>query len=313
MQHTPVLLWEVLSFLQPQPGQTFVDGTVGLGGHAEAILRATAPDGRMIAIDRDKRNLELARERLLSFRDRVVLVEESFGRVKDICYERGFHSIHGALLDLGFSSAHIEDARRGFSFQSEGPLDMRYDTDGELTAEMVVNRYPEEELARIFHAYGEERASRRVAKAVVVARKKVRFTTTTQLADFVAQVLPRRGRLHPATKVFQALRIEVNKELEEIDRALPDLLDLLVPGGRLAVITFHSVEDRLVKQMFRRFVDAGSARTLTKHVIKPTLEEMQENPRARSAKLRVLERYDLEISHHHRRGKNPQGGSDGLG
>ncbi len=285
--HEPVLLDEVIHYLDPKPKEHFIDGTVGLGGHAKEILKRTLPEGRLLGIDRDAENLERARKRLAEFQDRVILVQDSYANTKKYAYDYGFDQVDGILLDLGFSSVHIEKPDRGFSFQTEGPLDMRYDQRQELTAKTIVNTWNEEELAKIFRQFGEERHARQIARAIVANRKDMEIRTTGQLAELVASVIPRRGKLHPATRVFQALRIAVNDELGELQRALPDLVDLLAPGGRLAVISFHSLEDRIVKQFMN---SQHELRILTKRVVKPTQEEIKKNPRARSAKLRVAER-----------------------
>lgn len=297
LTHTPVLLKETLELLCPQPGQTFVDGTVGLGGHAAAVWQRIAPNGRLLAIDRDEQNLKLAQKNLSSFGEGITFVQDSYAEVKNIAYEHGLSSARGILLDLGYSSSHVENASRGFSFQAEGPLDMRYDQSQTVTAEGIVNGWTTDELAEIFRKYGEESQARRIAKAIFQARHKERFTTTKQLADFISELMPRRGRIHPATKIFQALRIAVNDELGELERALPDLVDLLESGGVLAIITFHSLEDRLVKNFIKDQALRGVGDNLTKRVIKPSLEEVRSNPRARSAKLRGFRKYDASHSH----------------
>jgi 16S rRNA (cytosine1402-N4)-methyltransferase len=287
--HIPVLLDEVLNALKPKQNDTLVDGTVGQGGHAEKILDLTSPNGRLLAIDRDTRNLSVAKERLARFGHRASFVHGSYAEAPEIADREGFRQVDGILLDLGFSSAHIEDASRGFSFQNDGPLDMRYDTNQELTAETIVNTWSEEELANLFRTLGEEPRSRAVARAIVEGRQTERLTTTMDLSQLVGAVLGRHGKLHPATRTFQALRIAVNDELGELERALPNLVALLRPGGRIAIITFHSLEDRLVKKFFVD-QDAKTIKNLTKKVIKPGAEEIRRNPRARSAKLRVAER-----------------------
>lgn len=284
--HIPVLLDEVLTFLAPKPEEHFIDGTVGLGGHATEILQRTLPDGRLLGFDRDARNLAIANKHLYEFKDRVVLVNDSYSNAKTHAHQHGFDSVDGILLDLGFSSVHIEDADRGFSFQREGPLDMRYDTRQELTAKEIVNTWSEEELARIFRQLGEERHARQIAEAIAGQRVNEEIGSTADLAELVATVIPRRGKIHPATRVFQALRLAVNDELGELERALPELVSLLKPGGRLAIISFHSLEDRIVKQFFKKEHEK-SLTVLTKRVVKPTEEEINQNPRSRSAKLRV--------------------------
>jgi 16S rRNA (cytosine1402-N4)-methyltransferase len=266
----------------------FIDGTVGQGGHAEQIL-ASLPGCRLLGFDRDPVNLSIAKKRLERFSDGLTLVHDSYANVLKHAYVHGFTEVDGILLDLGFSSAHVDEPTRGFSFAHEGPLDMRYDRDGELTAETIVNAWSEEELARIFRVYGEEPAAGMLASTICAARQDERITTTSQLAELVASVIPRRGKTHPATRVFQALRIAVNDELGELERALPALVGLLKPGGRLAIISFHSLEDRLVKR-FIASQESGTLHSLTKHVIAPSEEEVRRNPRSRSAKLRVAER-----------------------
>lgn len=282
--HIPVLLDEVLTYLAPKPKEHFIDGTVGLGGHAREILKRTLPDGRLLGIDRDASNLAVARGRLKEFGKRVILVNDSYANVTAHAYDHGFDSVDGILLDLGFSSVHIEDPARGFSFQLEGPLDMRYDTRQECTAQQVVNEWSEEDLAKIFRKFGEERHARQIARAIIAARKDEEIRTTAALAELVASVVPRSGKVHPATRVFQSLRIAVNDELGELERALPEAVRLLKPGGRLAVISFHSLEDRIVKQFMN---SQRELQVVTKRVITPTIEEIKQNPRSRSAKLRV--------------------------
>ncbi len=283
-KHIPVLLQEVLTHLLPEPNQVFIDGTVGQGGHAEAIASHILPGGRLLAIDRDPVNLGIAKDRLASLGTSVVFVNDSYANVTEIAQKHDFNHVDGILLDLGYSSLHIEDATRGFSFQKEGPLDMRYDPSGELTAKIVVNEWYEEDLARTFRIYGEEVRSSEIAKEIVRARKIKPIETTTQLAEIVVGAMHGRGAIHPATKIFQALRIVVNDELGELERALPMCVDLLGEGGRLAIITFHSLEDRIVKNFFK---SQTQLEIVTKRPIAPTRAECKKNPRSRSAKLRV--------------------------
>ena len=287
--HIPVLLNEVLSALEPKSGGVFLDGTVGHGGHAEAILKRILPKGRLLAIDRDERNLEVARKRLAKDRARVVFVKDSYANALGHAERHGFFGCDGILLDLGFSSAHVDDASRGFSFLNEGPLDMRYDQSQELTAADILNSWTENDLAAIFRLYGEEPEAARYAKTIAQARRQHRFATTMDLAAHIELVTPRRGKIHPATRVFQALRIVVNEELAELERALPMMVGLLKPGGRLAIITFHSLEDRIVKQFFQSQKN-HTLKILNKHVIAPSEEEQMRNPRSRSAKLRAAEK-----------------------
>ncbi|MGQ9786293.1 MAG: 16S rRNA (cytosine(1402)-N(4))-methyltransferase RsmH [Anaerolineae bacterium] len=304
--HIPVLKREVLEALNPQPGQWFIDGTIGTGGHAQAILEATAPDGRLLGLDADPFALEVARRNLKIYGDRAYLVHANFVDLADVARRCGFFPVHGVLLDLGVSSLQLETAERGFSFQTEGPLDMRYDPRSTITACTLVNNLSEEELAELLHRFGEERHSRAIARAIRQARP---ITTTMQLAEVVTRAVGgRRGaRLHPATRTFQALRIAVNNELEALARVLPSAVSLLAPGGRLAVISFHSLEDRIVKEFFVREAKdcicpptsypmqctcghRATLRIITKKPIVASLEEIKMNVRARSAKLRVAER-----------------------
>jgi len=286
--HIPVLLQEVLTYLKPEPKTVWLDGTVGLGGHSEALLTRVLPEGRLLAMDRDPRNLAMAKQRLSAFTDAVIFVCDSFAQAKSHAYAHGFTSFDGILLDLGFSSAHLQDASRGFSFLASGPLDMRYDPSSQtLTAQEIVNTWSEDQIARIFRVYGEELKARRFAQAIVKERTKHPLTTTTQLADLIEQEVGHRGKIHPATQIFQALRIAVNDELGELERALPDLVELLKPGGRIAIISFHSLEDRIVKTFFQQ---CSQLNVVTKKPVTATQTEIKQNPRARSAKLRVAEK-----------------------
>ncbi len=287
MDHIPVLLGEVSEYLKPEPNHLLIDGTVGLGGHAQALLPRVLPGGRLLGIDKDADNLEIARQRLSRFGESVVLVRDSYANIKTHAHAHQFHSVNSILLDLGFSSVHVDDPDRGFSFRQDGPLDMRYDRSQELTAKMVVNEWSIEELARIFRQYGEEKKARQIAEAIVSARAQTPFSSTTQLAAMIAQTQRQRGRIHPATKIFQALRIVVNDELGELERVLPDCVDLLQVGGRLAIISFHSLEDRIIKQFFKSH---SVLKVVSKRPITASQEEVKKNPRARSAKLRVAEK-----------------------
>ncbi|PJA45240.1 16S rRNA (cytosine(1402)-N(4))-methyltransferase [Candidatus Uhrbacteria bacterium CG_4_9_14_3_um_filter_50_9] len=285
-QHIPVLLNEVMTHLDPKPNHLLIDGTVGQGGHAKAFLQRALPDGRLLGIDRDPSNLAIAHEHLASFGDNVILVQDTYANAKAHAYAHGFTSVHAILLDIGFSSLHVDDPSRGFSFSLEGPLDMRYDRSGGLTAGEMVNTWSEDELAKMFRVYGEERNARFIAEKIVEQRGNEPFVTTKQLAAFIEALIPRRGKTHPATKVFQALRISVNDELGELERALPELIELLAPGGRIAIISFHSLEDRIVKQFFK---EHPVLTVVTKRPVTGSREELRANPRARSAKLRVAQ------------------------
>jgi len=280
--HIPVLAAEVIEGLDLKAGKTIIDGTLGLGGHAALILDRTAPDGLLIGIDRDARNLESAKQNLAKYGDRVQYVHSSFSAMNTLGVQAD-----GVLLDLGFSSVHVDAAERGFSFQNDGPLDMRYDTRGELTAEAIVNSWSIDDLAAILRQLGEEPQARKIANAIFAARRAKRITSTVQLADVVSAVVPRRGKTHPATKTFQALRLAVNDELGEVQRGLEAAQAALKSGGMLAVITFHSLEDRIVKHWLR---DSDMFEVMSKKPIVPGRPEILSNPRARSAKLRLAKR-----------------------
>jgi len=286
--HTPVLLEEVLRQLQPRPGRVYVDGTVGGGGHAEEILRASAPDGRVIGLDWDEEAIAAARSRLGEYGARLQLVAANFRELGDVLARLQVAGVDGVLLDLGVSSRQLDEPARGFSFLRDGLLDMRMSQTISLTAREVLAAASEEELARIFFEYGEERRSRAIARRIVRERERHPIETTAQLAALVERVLgPKRGRLHPATRVFQALRIHVNRELDSLREGLAASVAALKPGGRLVVISFHSLEDRMVKWFFRQ---TPSLRVLTKKPVMAGEEECRVNPRARSAKLRAAEK-----------------------
>jgi len=303
--HVPVLFQAVLSGLQVKPGGRYVDATVGGGGHAAGVLEASSPDGRLLGLDRDPAALEVARGRLAAYAGRVVLVHSSFTCLKDVALARDFTNVDGVLFDLGLSSLQLADPARGFAFATDGPLDMRFDpTAGGPTAAQLVNRLSFDELRDLLFLYGEERQARRVAEAILAARP---VCTTRELAAIVAAAVGRRyrGRVHPATRTFQALRIAVNDELAALEAALPQAVELLAPGGRLVVISFHSLEDRLVKQFLRResrdcicppeapdcICDhRATLRVITRKPLRPSVDEVSANPRSRSARLRVAER-----------------------
>ena len=286
--HVPVLLAETLELLGVRPGGLWVDGTVGLGGHAEAVLRATAPAGRLRGFDRDSEALERARVRLLPFGDRVRLEHADYREIKE---RLAGEAADGILLDLGVVELQRRDAERGFSFQREGPLDMRMDRSERGSASELVNRMRESDLADLIHEFGEEPYSRRIARAIVRAREKAPIATTTELAEIVRRAAPksRRPGFHPATRTFQALRIRTNRELDGLEPALERMAECLRPAGRMAVIAFHSLEDRAAKQAFRALESRGF-RGLTRKPVRPGEPETRDNPRARSARLRALRR-----------------------
>jgi len=290
--HVPVMLAEVLEHLRPRPGEVFLDGTAGGGGHAAALLERIRPDGRLILLDRDQETLE----RLIA----------RFGRQGDVRYfhanfcdfdqalaEAGEERIDGALVDLGLSSLQLDEADRGFSFDRPGSLDMRFDRTDRLTADEIVNRWPAERLAAIFHEYGDQPFARRIARAMVEARRERPIRRTDELAEIVRAAVPaafrRSQRIHPATRVFQALRIAVNDELGSLERFLDKIFDYMKPGGRVAVIAFHSGEDRIVKNRFREAVESGRVCLPVAKPMTPSPEEVLANPRSRSARLRVAE------------------------
>jgi 16S rRNA (cytosine1402-N4)-methyltransferase len=307
-QHVPVLLLEVLEGLVVRPGGRYVDCTLGGGGHSAAILEA-AGAGRLLALDRDEAAIERATRRLASFGRRATLVHASFRDLAAIAEGHGFVPCDGVLLDLGLSSDQLSDPIRGFSFQLDGPLDMRFDRSGGATAAELVNTLSEEELADLLYRYGEERQSRRIARAIVGSRP---IESTSQLASIVGRALGRgHARIHPATRTFQALRIAVNDELACIEAGLGQAIEILAPGGRLAAISFHSLEDRVVKHTFRRESrdcicppDIPECRCdhrarvslVTRRPIQPSSTEIAANARARSAKLRIVERLPVSTA-----------------
>ncbi|MBA0088531.1 MAG: 16S rRNA (cytosine(1402)-N(4))-methyltransferase RsmH [Acidobacteria bacterium Pan2503] len=282
------MLREVLEWLRVKPNGTYIDATLGAAGHTEAIAR-NLTSGRLIGLDRDARALAMARERLKIFGTKVTVVEAAFSRIAEVARELGIPPADGVLADLGVSSMQLDQAARGFSFREAGPLDMRMSAEDELTAEEIVNRWPERELADLLYREADEHDSRRIARAIVRARP---IRDTAHLATTVAGVRRQWGRqrLHPATKTFLALRIAVNRELEELEQFLSRTPAAMNPGGRWVVLSYHSREDRLVKRAFHDGERAGTLSVLTKHVIQPTREEMARNPRSRSAKLRCAQR-----------------------
>lgn len=290
---------EVLSWLKPKDGEVFLDCTVGYCGHAESILESSAPSGIVIGIDRDVRAIEAGRKILERFGSRAVLIKGNFVELKHHLADRGISAVQGVLFDLGVSSPQIDEPSRGFSFQAEGPLDMRMDQSAGATAAEIVNRTDEVDLANLIYELGEERYSRRIARAIVRARANRLLETTSDLVSVIEAAVPahyRHGRIHCATRTFQALRIAVNQELEHLEPALRDAVDVLAPGGRLCVISFHSLEDRIVKHTFRALSAqaGGLLEILTKRPQFPTDEEISRNPRSRSAKLRVIQRMSKE-------------------
>lgn len=301
--HVPALLDEVIAGLQAQRGGYFADCTVGLGGHAAAILEKISPSGRLLGIDTDPEAIKVSQDKLSDYGEAVTLVNDDFVNLEAICRRYHFHPVDGILFDLGVSSLQLDTAERGFSFQLDAPLDMRFNPGQGLTASDIVNSFSEQELAKLIEKYGEERHSRRIARYIVQNRP---IATTVELAHLVEQASGgKRAKIHPATRTFMALRIAVNSELQNLELALKQTINLLRPGGRLTVLSYHSLEDRIVKQFMRCAASSclcppgtvvclcGHVPTLkliSRKVIKPTSLEIESNPRSRSAKLRIAER-----------------------
>jgi len=284
--HTAVLKKETLEVLDPKPGENFIDGTFGGGGHSLAILEKIAPNGRLLGIDQDPEIIK--RSRLLN--PGLILINDNFANLENIVRENSFSNVHGILLDLGFSSWHLEESGKGFSFQKDEPLDMRYGQNTELTAAEILNSWPGKEIEKILKEYGQERFAEKIALEIVKARTIKKITGTGQLAEIIKKAVPARygrQRIHPATKTFQALRITVNNELDNLKKVLPQAINILEAGGRLAIISFHSLEDKIVKNFFKENFQKGILEILTKKPILPSGEEIKSNLRARSAKLRA--------------------------
>jgi len=288
--HIPVLVEEVMTFLRCESGRTYVDATMGGGGHASEILKRTAPDGVVVGVEWDEEALSEARNRLMPFGDRVKIFRENYIQLPDLV---GAESVDGMLLDLGLSSIQLEKAERGFSFRGEGPLDMRMDQRMNCTAADLINRLSSEELEEILSRDGEERWAKRIARAIVHERERDPVRTTQTLRKIVYRAIPRRfhtRRIDPATRTFQAFRIRLNEELDNLGKILETGWKVLKRGGRICIISFHSLEDRMVKETFRRLEKEGELRILTRKPVVPSEEEQRRNPRSRSAKLRCAER-----------------------
>ena len=290
--HIPVLLHEVVDYCVPPPQSIFVDGTLGFGGHTEALLKVMSPDSTVIGLDRDPYALAQAKERLKPFEPRVQFVQNNFRHIDTVLSELNIPAVHGILLDIGISSYQVDNPERGFSFLKDGPLDMRMNPEDLTSAYDLINALSEKELVQIFKEYGEERYARKIAQRIVRERHRQPLETTTQLAKLVQSAVPSRGyqKIHPATRIFQALRIAVNAELESLEAVLEKCVHVLHPKGRIAIISFHSLEDRIVKHTFRQLEKTHLLTVLTKKPVRPSDEEIQNNPRARSARLRVAQR-----------------------
>ncbi|MBM3206208.1 MAG: 16S rRNA (cytosine(1402)-N(4))-methyltransferase RsmH [Candidatus Staskawiczbacteria bacterium] len=297
--HIPVLKKEVLEYLNPKTGENFIDCTIGEAGHSSEILERSSPNGKLLGIDLDKSQVERSNNSLADYKNRIIIVEDSYKNIKQIVEDKKFEKVDGILLDAGFSSRHIDDSGRGFSFRKDEPLDMRYSLDNDLTAEKIVNEYPEEEIEKILKYFGEEKFSRQISKNIVKARQAKRIKSTFELSDIIAGAIPmfaknkHRGlsiwaKAQIGARSFQALRIAVNNELDSLEKFLPDALEVLETGGRLVVISFHSLEDRIVKNFFQENKKLNKLEILTKKPIVATDSEILENPRSRSAKLRAI-------------------------
>ncbi|MCJ7814013.1 MAG: 16S rRNA (cytosine(1402)-N(4))-methyltransferase RsmH [Candidatus Atribacteria bacterium] len=299
--HIPVLTEEILNYLNLKKGGVYIDCTLGGGGHSKAILEKIYPHGLLIGMDQDIEAIETAREELKSYIDKVKLVKGNFKNLEEILSDVKIETVSGIIFDLGVSFHQLKEKERGFSFKEDSHLDMRMDLNQEFNADILINSYSEKDLAEIFEKYGEERFSRRIARLIAMERKKENINTTKQLADLVIKSLPRTKkrhtwRIHPATRVFQAIRIEVNQELKALEKGLNQAIRVLENKGRVCVISYHSLEDRIVKHQFKEVEREGKdkgnygLKIITKKPISPSLKEVEDNPKARSAKLRVAEK-----------------------
>lgn len=290
--HIPVLLKEALHYLSPQTDENFIDATAGEGGHTAAILERNKPRGKVLGIEADPDLCKKLKSRLTKFPNRVILINDSYINLEEIVRKNNFKPVHGILFDLGMCSWHLESSGRGFSYLGDEPLDMRFSLKNDLTAAEIINFWSVEKIEKILKEFGEERYARRIALAVKEARKKERVIGTQQLKDILKKILPKnydKKRMHFATRTFQALRIAVNNELETIEKGIQQAINILEPNGKIVIISFHSLEDRIVKNLFKKGSKAGKLNILTKKPITPSLEEIKNNPRSRSAKLRAAE------------------------
>ncbi len=298
MEHTSVMVDEVLEGLSLPKKRNIVDATLGLGGHTRVILEKMAKNGRVIGFDADSDHIKEAKKKLRKFSGRVIYIHSNFENLAAELQKNKVRAVDSVLFDLGLASPHVDLADRGFSFMREGELDMRFDRKSGKTAADIINQYSEKELIRIFQEYGEEKKARKLASAIRKRRMSRKFKSTTELAKFVEKQVGRSGRIHPATRIFQALRIEVNREMEVLPRAIEQAVSILKPGGRIVVISYHSLEDRIVKNMFKDLAGGLSygeekqavVKLITKKPLVPTQTEVMQNPRSRSAKLRVAEK-----------------------
>ncbi len=291
VSHIPVLLNEVLEYLQPEPGQKIIDATFSGGGHATAILERIKPGGKLLGIEIDPKVFNAAKEKFSNIKD-ITLVNDNYRNLKKIARENNFLEANGILFDVGLSSWHLSESERGFSFQKDEPLDMRYSEKESLTAAEIINQWPPEAIEKILNEYGEEKFSRAISRGIIEARKRKPITATFQLIEVIKKAVPlwyRGKRIHFATRTFQALRIAVNDELGNLEEAIRQLPQVLKSGGKGLIISFHSLEDRIVKNSFREFKKKEIAEIVTKKPVRPSIKEVIKNPRSRSAKLRALE------------------------
>ena len=289
MKHIPVLMKETIEILDPKPGQNFVDCTFGRGGHSRELLEKTAPDGIIIGLDWDGQSLESYKKNNI-VPERLILEKLNYADIQNSQTVKDNYPISGMLYDLGMSSWHIDESGKGFAFSKDEPLDMRYDSQNPLTAARIVNEFMAQDLEKIFSEYGQEKDSKKITKAIVSVRRSKPIETAGQLAAVVSKVAPPAHRNAALARIFQALRIAVNRELDNIEKGIGSGFELLAPGGRMAIITFHSLEDRIVKLKFRELVDSGRARPILEKPLAPQNEEIIINPRSRSAKLRAIEK-----------------------
>lgn len=290
MVHKPVLVKEVLQYLDPRPGENFIDATVGQSGHALALLKNNGPGGQVLGIDLDIEQIKNSQYLTADVSERMILINDSYVNLKEIIEKNKFRPLSGILLDLGYSSWHLEQSQRGFSFKRDDLLDMRYDIKNTLTAEKIVNEYPETEIEKILKNFGEEIFASEIARKIKEHRKFKRIKSTSELRKIIEEAIPKRfqkGRIHCATRSFQAIRIAVNEELDNLKKFLPQALEVLPKDGKLAIISFHSLEDRLIKNFFKLKEEEGVLEILTKKPLTPSKMELAANQRSRSAKLRV--------------------------
>jgi len=293
MMHVPVLLKEVIDYLNPQANENFIDATVGQGGHTTSILEKNKPKGKVLGIEMDIDIYKELKEKMAKMSNRLILINDSYVNLKKIVKKNDFKPIHGILFDLGLCSWHLEASKRGFSYLRDEPLDMRFNPKNDLTAAEIINFWDIERIEEILREFGEEKYARRISLAIKEVRKKERIVGTQQLVDILKRVLPKnydKKRIHFATRTFQALRIAVNNELQVIEDGIKQAIKILEPGGKIAVISFHSLEDRIVKNLFREKAETGELNILTKKPITASLEEIRNNSRSRSAKLRIAEK-----------------------